>query len=234
MPKPRKRSKSNPLEQRMGVHGVTTAQANDLFSNSGARMGFGTPSLGQGAEYTLVRLSFDYWNLITLFRNHWISRRIVETPAQDYVKAWPKLTSEIEPKDLTRIDRALRKTNTKQNILTGLTWGRLFGGAGGLMVIDGQEDELDQPLDLESIKIGAYKGLVPFDMWAGIHPRGDVCTDINRPLDFGKPEMYDVTPTGGSSFQVHSSRVLRFLGPTVPSPEREAQSWWGISVLEPA
>jgi hypothetical protein len=235
MPKPRKRKNPNALEQNLGVRGLTagSAVANDMFSNFAARSGFGTQSLGQGSEYTLVRFSYDFWAIITLYRNHWLSRRIIDVPAQDYVKAWPKLTSEIEPKDLTRIDRALRKTNTKNNVLTGLTWGRLFGGAGGLIVIDGQENELDQPLDLESVKIGAYKGILPFDMWSGIHPAGDVCTDINRPLDFGRPENYTVTPTGGASFKVHSSRVLRFTGPSVPTPEKEAQMQWGISVLEP-
>jgi hypothetical protein len=235
MPKPRKRKNPNALEQNLGVRGLTagSAVANDMFSNFAARSGFGTQSLGQGSEYTLVRFSYDFWAITTLYRNHWLSRRIIDVPAQDYVKAWPKLTSEIEPKDLTRIDRALRKTNTKNNVLTGLTWGRLFGGAGGLIVIDGQENELDQPLDLESVKIGAYKGILPFDMWSGIHPTGDVCTDINRPLDFGRPENYTVTPTGGASFKVHSSRVLRFTGPSVPTPEKEAQMQWGISVLEP-
>lgn len=233
MPKPRKRKQANPFEKAMGVQGTTSAFAADMFTNASARMGFGTPSLGQGAEYNLIRISYDYWQLITLFRNHWISRRIVEVPAQDMVKAWPRLTSDIQPKDLTRIERALRRTNTKNNVLTGLTWGRLFGGAGALIAIDGQESELDQPLDLESIKLGAYKGVIPFDRWAGISPLGDVCTDINRPLDFNKPEMYEVHITGGSSFKVHSSRLLRFLGPTVPTPELEAQSYWGISVLEP-
>jgi hypothetical protein len=38
---------------------------------------------------------------------------------------------------------------------------------------------------------------------------------------------------GGGSFKVHSSRLLRFLGPSVPAPEDGAQSYWGISVLEP-
>ena len=231
--KPRKRKSANSFEQMMGVHGTTSSFAQDVFTNAAARTGFGTPSLGQGASYELVRLSYDYWQLITLFRNHWISRRIVEVPAQDMVKAWPKLTSDIEPKDITRIDRALRKTNTKNNVLTALTWGRLFGGAGGLIVVDGQDNELDQPLDIESVGIGAYKGIIPFDRWAGISPLGDTCTDINRPLDFNKPEMYECRVNGGQSFQVHSSRLLRFLGPTVPTPELEAQSYWGISVLEP-
>lgn len=231
----KRRDAANVLENALGVRGLTagSAIANDMFSNFSARSGYGTPSLGQGSSYEMVRISYDYWQLITLFRNHWISRRIVEVPAQDMVKAWPKLTSEIEPKDLSRIDRALRKTNTKNNVLTGLTWGRLFGGAGGLIVIKGQENELDQPLDLDSIGIGSYKGIIPFDRWAGISPMGDVCTDIDRPLDFNKPEMYEVRVTGGDSFQVHSSRLLRFLGPTVPTPELEAQSYWGISVLEP-
>lgn len=233
MIKSRKRRIPNATEQRLGVNGVTTAHVADVFSNMAARTGFGTQSLGEGAEYTLVRLSYNYWQLITLFRNHWISRRIVEVPAQDMVKAWPKLTSDIEPKDLTRLDRAIRKTNTKNNVCTGLTWGRLFGGAGGLIVIKGQENELDQPLDIDSVGLGAYKGILPFDRWAGISPLGDVCTDIERPLDFNKPEMYEVRVSGGSSFQVHSSRLLRFLGPTVPTPELEAQSYWGISVLEP-
>lgn len=229
--KTRKRNNANLLEQALGVRGST--KAFDLFTNAAARMGFGTPSLGQGAEYTLVRLSYDYWNLVTLYRNHWVSRRIVDVPARDMVKAWPRLTSDIDPKDITRVDRALRRTNTKNNVQTALVWSRLFGGSGGLIVIDGHEDHLDEPLDIESVGLGAYKGVIPFDRWAGISPQGDVCTDVNRPLDFNKPETYEVRVSGGDSFKVHSSRILRFLGPTVPTPELEAQSYWGISVLEP-
>jgi len=228
-----KRKQANAFEQALGIGGPTPAYAQDVFTNAAARTGFGTPSLGQGAAYTLVRLSFDYWQLITLYRNHWISRRIIDVPAQDCVKAWPRLTSEIEPKDITKIDRVLRKTNTKNNVLTAMTWARLFGGAGALMAIKGQENDLDQPLDIESVEIGAFQGVIPFDRWSGISPLGDVCTDIERPLDFNKPEMYEVRVTGGESFKVHASRLLRFLGPTVPTPEVEAQSYWGISVLEP-
>jgi len=42
-----------------------------------------------------------------------------------------------------------------------------------------------------------------------------------------------VNSGGAQSFRVHASRILRFCGPTVPTPEREAQTYWGISVLEP-
>lgn len=219
----------------MGLSGTVKGldhRAFDYFTNMAARTGFGTPNLAESADYELIRFSYDYWKLITLYRNHWISRRIVDVPAQDMVKAWPKLTSDIEPKQLTKIDRAIRKTQMKGKMLTALQWARLFGGAGALMVIEGQEDVLDEPLDLDDVPLGGFKGIIPFDRWAGISPGVDICTDINRPVDFGLPEYYDVRNADGESFRVHSSRLMRFTGPTVPTPEKEAQSLWGISVLE--
>jgi len=48
------------------------------------------------------------------------------------------------------------------------------------------------------------------------------------------PRRGRLTPDGGGSFKIHASRILRFTGPSVPTPEYEAQQWWGISVLEPA
>lgn len=208
--------------------------AMDMFTNSAARMGWGTPSLTEGTEYNLVRLSYDYWLLITLYRNHWITRKIVDGPAQDMVRAWPKLTSDIPPDDLTRFDRAIQRTGTKQRMLQALKWGRLFGGAGALIVIDGHEKILDEPLDLDEVKPGSYRGLIPFDRWVGVSPEAGLCSDITRPMDFNLPEMYRVTDVDGHAFRVHSSRILRFCGPEVPRPEYDAQQWWGISVVEPA
>ena len=225
------------LSAMLGIQGgdsaANIARALDFYSNPAARTGYGTPNLVEASEYPLVRLTFNYWQLISLFEGSWIARRICETPAQDMIRAWPKLTSDIEPKELSKIDRVLRKTNARNNILTALTWARLFGGAGCLMVIDGMESELDKPLDLDEIPIGGFKGLIPFDRWSGIYPGTEMCQDFKRPIDFNLPESYNVQATGGSSFKVHASRILRFTGPTVPTPEREAYSMWGISVIEP-
>ena len=90
-------------------------KALDYFSNVAARTGWGTPSLTEATDYELVRLSYDYWLMITLYRNHWIARKIVDIPARDMVRAWPRISSEMDPKDITRIDGAIRKTHTKAN-----------------------------------------------------------------------------------------------------------------------
>jgi len=205
----------------------------DFFANLAARTGFGSPNLVESAEYPLVRVTYNYWQLISLYEGGWIPRRIVDVPAQDMVRAWPTLTSDIAPEDLARVDRALRRTNAKNQLLTAMIWGRLFGGAGALMVIKGHENKLDEPLDLDDVEVGSFLGLCPFDRWSGIYPGTKICTDVNKPLDFNLPEDYEVRASGGASFRVHASRILRFTGPTVPTPEREAYSMWGISVIEP-
>ena len=40
---------------------------------------------------------------------------------------------------------------------------------------------LDEPLDIDTIELGSYKGLIPFDRWVGIYPDTNICTDITRP-----------------------------------------------------
>lgn len=235
-----KKHKTSPSRHRVtdspaviGLREKTSAQAFDFFANLAARTGYGSPNLVEGAEYPLVRLTYNYWQLVSLYEGGWIPRRIVDVPAQDMIRAWPTLTSDIDPKDLARIDKVIRRTNAKNQLLTAMIWGRLFGGAGCLICIKDQENELDEPLRLDDIPLSGFLGLCPFDRWSGIYPDSDYETDLSRPRDFNLPKSYSVQATGGQSFKVHASRILRFTGPTVPTPEREAYSMWGISVIEP-
>ena len=226
--------KKRPSFQDAALNSGVIAQAFDAFRNEGGRTGFGTPNLISSSSYPLSRFSFDYWGLISLYEDHWICRRVVDVVAEDMVRTWPKLTGEIDVKDLDRVERCIQRTQTKQSYLTGLKWGRLFGGAGSLIVIEGHEDRLEEPLDLDDVMPGSYKGLIPFDMWAGIQPDGSsICVDFDRPDDVNKPEYYNVQLVGGGRFRVHASRILRHVGYTNPTPERETYQWWGISVLQP-
>jgi uncharacterized protein len=219
--------------QNVGLQGKMTQRALDAFVNALARTGDFTSSLENGTSYPLTRLTLNFWALVALYEGSWIARRIIDAPAQDIIKTWPKIISEADPKDLARVDAAIRKTNTKGQVLWGIELGRLFGGAGALIVIKGHEHDLDQPLDLADVGIGDYKGLSVFDRWSGIMPTESECDDIERPLDVGLPEYYQVSSKGAASFKVHASRVLRFCGPKMPEPENSVYSDWGISVLAP-
>jgi phage-related protein (TIGR01555 family) len=208
--------------------------AKDAFTNPTARTGWDTPSVAEGAEYTLVRWSLNYWLMVTLFRNHWIARKGVEIPAADACKAWPRLKCSLTPDQISQFNRTVTKLLIPQKIQRAITWARLYGGAGCLMVIDGHENRLDEPLDIDEVNPGTFKGLIVFDRWAGISPKIGLCKDINNPTTFGLPEFYTVYGKDANEelFDVHASRILRFCGPEVPSPELEASSYWGISVLE--
>lgn len=205
----------------------------DAYTNTAARQGFGTPSLAEATEYELVRWTNNYWLMITLYRNHWISRRIVDKPAQDMCKAWAIMNSgDLKPEDIDDFNRVISRTFTKARIQKAIKWGRLFGGSGALMVIDGHEDMLDKPLDLDDINPGSYKGLITFDRWSGITPDIELVTDINSPIDFNLPKWYNVRGETAEQFRIHHSRILRFTGPEVPQPENQACMHWGISELE--
>jgi phage-related protein (TIGR01555 family) len=209
-----------------------SAVAMDAFSNIGARMGWGSPSIAEGAEYNMIRWSNDYWLMVTLYRNHWLARRIVECGPKDMVRAWPNLISSLSQEDIKILDRRIQRTLTRTRIRKGLTWGELFGGGGSLMVIKGHEDILEEPLELDDIKPGDYQGLITFDRWSGITPGNEFGNDITRPMDFGLPSFYNVRAMNGDGFKVHSSRILRWEGLGVPQPEFQASNYWGISRLE--
>ena len=171
--------------------------------------------------------------MITMFRNHWISRRIVEKPAQDMTKAWPVINSaKLKPDDIANFDRVIARTHTPSRIREAIKWARLFGGAGALIVIDGHEAILNKPLRLDDVNPGAYKGLIVFDRWSGITPSAEIVDDINSPIDYNMPVSYRVQGESGVAFEIHHSRILRFCGPEVPRPENQNQMHWGISELE--
>ena len=206
----------------------------DSYSNPMARIGFGQFNLTQMSDYPLTRLTQNFALLNSLYRTEWIARRIIDTLPQDMTKNWYQLKSQLQPDQLDLFATMERRTRLKDQINEGLTWGRLFGGAAGVIVIEGQEDMLDQPLNLELIMPGQYKGLIIADRWSGVYPESSIVQDISDP-DFGTPEYYNFCMTDtdmANGIRVHHSRVVRFLGRRLPQIERIAESYWGMSELE--
>lgn len=207
--------------------GLTT----DSFSNVLARTGFGTPNLLEATEYPLTRLTNNYQLLNSLYRSNGIVRRVVDTIPEDATSNWITIQSQIDPEDLRKVESLWSTRRIKQQILKGLIWGRLYGGALGVILIEGHEDELHTPLDFDTIMPGSFKGLLIVDRWSGCYPNPDLVEDIND-LEFGLPDSYEVTITEGERIMVHHTRAIRFTGRDLPYWEMLAEVYWGASEVE--
>lgn len=208
------------------------SRALDAFSNVLARLGAGTPNLLEGTEYSLQRMSRDFNTLNALYRESWIVRRIIDVIPADMLKNWITITSGLDPDVEKRLSLTLRRTQLIDKIKHGMQWGRLYGGALGVMLVKHQGYDLSQPLQLDWIMPGDFAGLLIFDRWNGVNPSSELIEDISDP-DYGFPKYYTVTdPAGGGSVKIHHSRVVRFTGNTLPFWEEIAEMQWGASVVE--
>ncbi|MDU4846149.1 DUF1073 domain-containing protein [Clostridium sp.] len=202
----------------------------DAFQNVLARLGAGTPNLLEGTDYPMTRLTQNFQLMNSLYRSHWIVRKIIDTIPEDMVKNWINITTQLEPDQIKRFDKLQRTTRIQRDILQGLKWGRLYGGAAAVIIIDGHEDILDQPLDYDMIMPGSFKGLIVGDRWSGITPGERLIEDVSSP-DFGLPEYYEWN-TDNFTVRVHHSRILRFIGRELPYIEKCTEVGWGASEVE--
>jgi phage-related protein (TIGR01555 family) len=207
--------------------------AQDAYSNPAANIGYGTESMAESVEYQYTRETLNYMQLIALYRGSGILKRIVNKPIEDACAHWLKIDSQITPDQKDAVERCIKQTGLKKKIETGLKWGRLFGGAAGLIMIDGQGDMLDQPLDVDSIEPGSFKGIYIVDRWSGIYPDLNIVDDIGSSA-FGLPEYYQVrtSENGAADMKVHNSRIVRFQGEELPYWDMLAEQYWGASIIE--
>lgn len=209
---------------------LTKQSTTDSYTNRPARLGQGTSNLASQGAYPLRRISHDYMLMLSLYRSAWIIRKAIDAIAEDMLKDMPKIVSEISPENLKKFNNVLTRTGTAAGLLSGLKWGRLFGGAVCLIAIKGHEN-LMEPLDLDTVEPDSYRGLIPFDRWSGVTPDAKLITDIDYPTEFGLPRSYLITTENGT-MNVHHSRLLRFMGRDLPNWERQAELYWGLSEVE--
>ena len=101
------------------------------------------------------------------------------------------------------------------------------------MVIRGDEDKLDQPLDMDMLLPDCFQGLLVLDRAQGIEPSLELVSDLDDP-DFGLPMYYTVNLEMEelTSVRIHHSRILRFIGRELPHMEMVSENYWGASELE--
>lgn len=218
-----RRNKSRPA----GTQQTEAVAVQDAFSNPLFRLGWGSQSPLEATEYPLTRLTDNYALLNSLYRDNWVVQNVVGLMVDDMLREWYALGG-ISPKEQDALSQEERRIGIRERISEGLRWGRLYGGAAGLILIDGQED-LSRPLDLELVYPGSFKGLYILDRWQGVTP------DLELTMERGEavPRYYSITDAAGHTVtRVHHSRVVRFTGRDLPLLERQAELYWGESEVE--
>ncbi len=207
------------------------AAAGDMYSNPAANVGWGSTSLANGGRHVPFRISLDYQKLVFMYRGSWIIRSVVDTKPQDQLKSFPSLVCQVDPEDIAAFDKVVAETATLQKYIEGRKWGRLFGGALGIIIIKGHND-LSKPLALEDVDVDSYRGMIVVDRWSGMSPSSELIKDLDNPAGYGLPVYYDVYTEAGQNLRVHHSRCLRYVGRDLPLFEKQIETYWGMSEIE--
>ena len=174
-----RRNKSRPRGAQPNTEAVSVQ---DAFSNPLFRLGYGSQSPLEATEYPLTRMTDNYALLNSLYRDNWVVQNVVGIIPDDMTKKWFALAGAVGPEHLKELDRVQRVTALRERVNEGLRWGRLYGGAAGLIMIRGQEGMLGQPLELESIYPGTFQGLYILDRWQGVVPGMELVFEGGEPV----------------------------------------------------
>lgn len=221
-------SRRNKARQTGAKPNTEAVSVQDAFANPLFRLGWGSQSPLEATEYPLTRMTDNYALLNSLYRDNWVVQNVVGLMVDDMLREWFRVKGSVTPEMQDALGRLERDTRLRDRINAGLRWGRLYGGAAGLIMVKGQDD-LEAPLDLDMVYPGSFQGLYILDRWMGITTTNGLVMEAGEPV----PEYYSITDAQGNTVaRVHHSRVIRFTGRELPEIERIAEMYWGESEVE--
>jgi phage-related protein (TIGR01555 family) len=204
----------------------------DAFSAPGGR--FVNSSTGLGAQQGRVHKTlyhagsqFSQGELNDMYRCSKMLRRIVSMEPDDAIREGVGFTG-FEPKDETKLAKALRKLGALQALADARRWAQLYGGAAILLgVSDGRKPH--QPIDRSNLH--QVTKLWVLDRY---HLTPLQWNDDPSAENFAMPEVYMATHPGARSggFEIHHSRVLRFMGLQLTLDQLYENDGWGFSLVD--
>lgn len=202
----------------------------DGYENLTARLGIRSPNLSSSGTYAPNFTSRNRTLLEFAYRSSWLVGAAVDAIADDMTKKGVGITSQLDPKVKNRLEAEWEALAIWEALNDILKWSRLYGGAIGVILIDGQD--MSQPLRVETIGRDAFKGILPLDRWMLNLTSTEMITDLGP--DLGKPLFYEVVGTaqGIPGWKIHHSRVIRMDGIGLPYQQAYTENGWGMSVIE--
>ncbi|HWI02380.1 MAG TPA: DUF1073 domain-containing protein [Acidimicrobiales bacterium] len=227
-----KKNSHHRVQQRITDRAATIrAETADSFVNLSARLGFGAGSPMDGARYATDFISRNPQNLEAAYRSNWLCGMAVDLVAEDMTREGVTFVSEdLDTDDAATLHSAVERLAIWPALCELAKWGRLYGGAIGVLLVDGQQ--LSTPLRPDTVSEGQFKGLAVLDRHQVTPSLENTVTELGP--DLGKPVFYTVAPGSAclSNQRIHYSRVVRVDGLELPWRQRLAENGWGQSILE--
>lgn len=211
--------------------GGVSAATSDSFVNFMQRLGMTADNPMSTSSYGFNPITRNRVMLEWIHRGSWLGGVAVDIIADDMTRAGADYVTEMEPDEQEQIDHCVSRYGVWNTLNETIKWGRLYGGALSVLLIDGQD--LRTPLRLESIGAGQFKGLIALDRWMVEPSLEDLVTEYGPHL--GLPKYYRVQTNAPAlrGQAIHHSRVaVRHEGVQLPYNQRMTENLWGISVLE--
>lgn len=210
----------------------TAQQAADSYQNFALSLGMGTDNALASSSYGFNPITRNRTLLEWMYRGSWLPGVAVDVIADDMTRAGIDMQSSLPPDQIEQLQQEATNLGIWLGINEGIKWGRLYGGAIVVYLIDGHD--MKQPLRLEKIGKGAFKGLLVLDRWM-VEPTLDQANIVQElGPNLGQPMYYKVTNSAPALYgkTIHYSRCMRFDGVRLPYWQRVMENLWGISVLE--
>ena len=196
--------------------------------NLGSGMGTGVDK-GEGSFFQPTRM-FSRAPLEIMCVQSWVAKKAVELPVRDMFLR-PRMFLDINDNQEKNINDALKKFKVDNAVRNAMILGRQYGT--GLIVLMTKEAPLDTPLNINSIRSGDLLALRVLNRYDASVSQRDY--DLYSPT-YGQPVTYNIHPSwGGTSMEVHASRVIRFDGleDAGDSQLTYYDQDWGVSILVP-
>lgn len=219
------------------------AKVSDGFDNFISRVGMNNNNSLSAGVYTFNYVTRNRQLIEAAYRGSWIVGQVIDTIPEDMTKAGLEISTNESKQDINDLHAQVSRKQIWQSVCATLKWGYLYGGAIAVMQIEGQD--LETPLNYDTIKEGQFKGLAVYDRWQ-VNPH--VNNIIKEGPNMGLPQYYDlvVNPVsltkswepddgkigGTGQITVHHSRVIRGIGIELPYYQAITEMMWGESKLE--
>jgi phage-related protein (TIGR01555 family) len=212
--------------------GRSASPTTDSFQNVAARLGIGqgVNNLASGATYALNPITRQRSQLEWMYRGSWIIGQAVDCVAEDMTRAGIDISSSIEPDKIDVIQKEIDRLGVWPALTDTIKWSRLYGGAIGVLLVDGQD--VETPLRPETVGKGQFRGVLCLDRWVVVPAINDTVQELGPHL--GKPAFYDVMVSAPAfaGKRIHYSRVIRMEGLDLPYWQKVAEYGWGLSIVE--